>query len=258
MTPHDDPTPSPGPTPQGAGDSLQAGIEAALRAFVPDAARSDRALLDLLRYVEQLLEANRTINLVSRRNTEAHVLRFVRESLFLVGLLVEDAERLPSLERPVRLLDIGSGGGFPGLIAKIVLPGVETFLVDATRKKAAFLAQVARDLDLEHCTVLWARTEDLLNENHAGFRPETRHGFEWVTTKAVGSLEQSIRLALPFLDVGGVHWTFKGATLEDELSGCRRLFKQARLQRLRTAAIPGDAASWVVGIRRLPPATPRS
>jgi len=227
-------------------------ISEALEAFVPSSARGDAAATHLGTYVDMLLEANHTINLVSRRNTEEHVLRFVRESLFLAGVLVEDAERLGSLDRPVRLLDIGSGGGFPGMIVKIALPGVETYLVEATRKKAAFLANVARALDLSGCTVLWTRTEDLLQENHKAFRPETKHGFEWVTTKAVGSLEESTRLALPFLAVGGAHWTFKGPTLQEELGRCQRLFKQARLQRIRSVRIPGDADSWVVGIRRLP------
>lgn len=238
--------------------SLQRDIEATLQSHVPEAARGADAARDLVRFVELLLEANRTINLVSRRNTEGHVLRFVRESLFLAGLLVEDAERLPALERPVRLLDIGSGGGFPGMIVKIALPGVETYLVEATRKKAAFLAQVAQALDLAHCSILWARTEDLLNAEHAAFRPEMKHGFEWVTAKGVGSLEQSVRLALPFLDVGGVHWTFNGSTRDQELAACQRLFKQARLQRLRTAAIPGERASSVLGIRRLAPAPKRA
>jgi len=238
--------------------TLGAKMTAALEEHVPRAARADAAAAQLERYVEMLLETNRTVNLVSRQNTVEHVLRFVRESLFLTGVLVQDAERFSDLERPISLLDIGSGGGFPGLIIKIVLPGVETMLVDATRKKAAFLAEVARELDLSDCTVLWTRTEDLLNENHAAFRPETRHGFEWVTTKAVGSLEESTRLALPFLAVGGAHWTFKGSNLQAELTKCQRLFKQTRLQRLRSAQIPGDADSWVVGIRRLPPPGPHA
>ena len=235
-------------------DELMEGIAAALETFVPSKVQSDSALEDLQRYVALLLEANQTVNLVSRKDTEKHVLRFVRESLFLTGALVADAERFPSLERPVRLLDIGTGGGFPGMVVKIVLPGVETFLLDATRKKAAFLASVAKDLDISNCSILWSRTEDLLQEGHLAHRPEFKHGFEWVTTKAVGSLEHSTRLALPFLCVGGAHWTFKGSGLQEELASCRRLFKQTRLQRLQSIAVPGETDSWVVGIRRLPAA----
>jgi len=236
---------------------MQAGIAAALESFVPSNVHSDKALPDLIRYVDLLLEANRTVNLVSRKDTEKHVLRFVRESLFLAGALAVDAERFESLERPISLLDIGSGGGFPGMVVKIVLPGVETILVDATRKKASFLASVAKELDLSNCSILWARTEDLLNPAHQAHRPEFKHGFEWVTTKAVGSLEHSTRLALPFLCVGGAHWTFKGAGLQEELASCQRLFKQTRLQRLQAHPVPGETDSWVVGIRRLAPAGSR-
>lgn len=233
--------------------TLSSGIATALEAFVPPNVHSENALRDLLRYVEMLLEANRMVNLVSRKDTEKHVLRFVRESLFLAGALVADAERFSSLERPISLLDIGSGGGFPGMVVKIVLPGVETVLLDSTRKKATFLASVAKELDLSDCSILWAHTEDLLQEAHQAHRPEFKHGFEWVTTKAVGSLEHSTRLALPFLCVGGAHWTFKGSGLQEELASCQRLFKQTRLQRLQSHAIPGETDSWVLGLRRLPP-----
>jgi 16S rRNA (guanine527-N7)-methyltransferase len=236
---------------------LQAGIGSALQEFVPANVQSDNALRDIMRYITLLLEANHTVNLVSRKDTQKHLLRFVRESLFLAGALVADAARFPELGRPIRLLDIGTGGGFPGMVVKLALPGIETFLLDATRKKAAFLASVAKDLDLANCSILWARTEDLLRENHQAHRPEFKHGFEWVTTKAVGSLEHSTRLALPFLCVGGAHWTFKGPGLQEELASCDRLFKQTRLQRLQSQNVPGETDSWVVGIRRLAPSESR-
>jgi len=248
------------PTAEAGGDEdlLQAGVKKALEEFVPQEVRPEGVIEGLLRYVAMLLETNKRVNLVSRRDTERHVLRFVRESLFLTGALAKDAERLTPLERPLRLLDIGSGGGFPGMIVKIVLPGVETVLLDATRKKAGFLADVGKALDLKDLTVLWARTEDLLSEKNKAFRPEFKHGFDWVTTKAVGSLEHSTRLALSFLCVGGAHWTFKGADIQDELRSCQRLFKQTRMQRLLSREIPGETSSWILGLRRLPPAVSSS
>ena len=103
-------------------EPLERGIAQALEEFVPHDVRPADALAKLLVYVDMLLEVNQNINLVSRRDTERHVLRFVRESLFLTGALAKDAERMTPLERPLRLLNVGSGAGFPGMVIKIVLP----------------------------------------------------------------------------------------------------------------------------------------
>ena len=224
--------------------------------FVADAVRilpDDNRPADvealLCGYLGHLVETNAQINLVSRRNTLEHVERFTRECLFLARLLLEDWK---ALGRPARLLDIGSGGGFPGIVLNIAIPDVEIQIVESTRKKARFLAEIAAGLDLRHTSVVWGRAEDLADVQKLQYKKELQFAFDAVTGKALGSLEASTALARPFLRPGGAHWTFKGARCHAEVAAAHGYFRQSGFTPERIERIAGDAESWVVCVRRLP------
>ena len=218
----------------------------------------------LAAYLRLLLEANEGVNLVSRKDTHAHVARFTHECLFLARLLSDELEARKhtvadprgaqaSIE-PARLLDLGSGGGFPGLILKLAIPGAETTLVEGTQKKARFLADACRKLDLRGITVIWARAEALVASSSPYYKPALRRHFDWVTAKALGSLRESLDLAAPFLRPGGEHWTFKGPGYEAEVAGCRRRLAQLHCRMLRVERVPGDKESYVLAVQRQPDA----
>ena len=171
-------------------------------------------------------------------------------------LLVEDSKRL-GVEEP-RLLDLGSGGGFPGMVLKTLFPHLDATLVEATQKKARFLAETCEALDLKGITIIAARAEVLSNRGSKLFRPEFRHDFDWVTTKALGPISETVRLAAPFLRVDGVHWTFKGSGVRSETHAASRVLKQLRFKPLRVDQIPGFEESYVASFRRLPQVKPTS
>jgi 16S rRNA (guanine527-N7)-methyltransferase len=200
-------------------------------------------------YLAHLLERNREINLVSRKNTLVHVERFTSECLFLAHILMEE-RRKQALQRVPRILDIGSGGGFPGLVLKIAIPDLDMLMVEATRKKAQFLADVAAGLDLRQVRILWTRTEELLRAEKLAGSKEHAQRFDWVTGKALGTLRESCALAEPFLVTGGMHWTFKGKACDEELRAASGFFRQKGLAVHRVERIPGDAESYVVGVVR--------
>ena len=162
-------------------------VERAIEVLPPERRPEDLVGL-LCGYLSHLLERNQEVNLVSRRNTLVHVERFTRECLFLAKILSEDRERHLPAGRPPRLLDVGSGGGFPGLVLKIAIPDIDLLLVEATRKKARFLADVAAGLDLRQTRVVWGRTEELLRIETLSGRRELGQRFDWVTCKALGTL----------------------------------------------------------------------
>jgi 16S rRNA (guanine527-N7)-methyltransferase len=246
---------APRPDPEEVGLPIVASVEAAVSealAMLPEAQRPPGLETQLQTFLRRLLETNLHVNLVSRRDTLSHVARFTRECLFLARLLLEDAERLQR-QRPLRLLDLGSGGGFPGLVLKLALPDVEVQLVEGTRKKARFLAEASGALDLHKMGVLWARAEELADPRFPIHKPEFRNHFDWVSGKGLGKLQDSLELAAPFLAIEGAHWTFKGRACQEELQAASGLFRQRGFARLRLEPIPGDQESFVVGIRRLPP-----
>jgi 16S rRNA (guanine527-N7)-methyltransferase len=216
---------------------------------LPEADRVDDLEVLLCGYLAHLVERNRDINLVSRKNTLTHLQRFTAECLFLARILLEERRRWKAQRAP-RILDVGSGGGFPGLVLKIAIPDLEMLMVEATRKKAQFLADVSAGLDLRHTRIVWTRTEELLRAEKLAGTTEHQHRFDWVTGKALGSLRESCTMAEPFLVTGGIHWTFKGKACEEELRAASGLFRQKGLAVHRVERIQGDAESYVVGIVR--------
>ena len=117
----------------------------------------DGARLELLRaYAERLAAANARTNLTAVRDPHGIERRHIHESLALARLL-EDAGLLPT---GATVIDVGSGGGVPGIPLAIARPDLRVTLLEATGKKAAFLQETATTLGLERVAVLAARAED--------------------------------------------------------------------------------------------------
>jgi 16S rRNA (guanine527-N7)-methyltransferase len=142
----------------------------------------ERAREKLDAFVAALLKKNAALNLTAARTADA-VEDHVRDALFLV----------PHVHGP--LVDIGSGGGFPAIVLAIAT-GVRCTLVESLAKKAAFLRDVVRDLELD-VEVLAKRAEDVARD--AAYRAT----FSTATARAVGSATTVLELTIPFLVVGG-------------------------------------------------------
>lgn len=143
-------------------------------------------------------------NLVSKRARGELETRHIPEC-------VELAELLP--RGPHRLLDLGSGGGFPGMILAIVRPEVEVHLLDATAKKTAFLEQAGIELGVE-LTVHTGRAESMARGDLSG-------SFDVVTARAVAPLSKLVGWSIPFLRAGGLLCAVKGDRWAEELEEAR-------------------------------------
>lgn len=176
-----------------------------------DAARLGLALGDAQlalcgRYAERLVERNRTVNLTAIVEPRDIALKH-----FLDSLSVYAARRWAGSERVV---DIGSGAGFPGVALRIALPGIRLTCVEATGKKARFIAETCEKLGLD-VAVVNGRAEEL------GQDPEHRARHDVATARALGSLAQCAEYLLPFLRVGGEAVVWKGR-VEAELAPAER------------------------------------
>lgn len=150
---------------------------------------------------QELLRWNKKVNLTSICSLEEVVIKHLADSLSV----------LPLLQSGERLLDVGSGGGFPGLPLAIVDPAREVVTVDAVGKKIHFQRHVVRQLGLEHCIPLHMRIEDLPRWN--GFDT----GFDVVISRAFASIADFVLLAGPCLRQGGRLIAMKGPEGEREL-----------------------------------------
>ena len=143
-------------------------------------------------YRDELLAWNRTMNLTAITDREE-----VATKLFLDSLTVFLA--LPQgLTPATRLVDVGSGAGFPGIPLKIVRPDVPLTLVEATRKKARFLEHLVERLELSGVQIVAARAED------AAHVAEHREAYQVVTARALARLPIAVELTVPFCAIGGV------------------------------------------------------
>jgi 16S rRNA (guanine527-N7)-methyltransferase len=165
---------------------------------------SDLQLGQFQAYLAALTEWNRRKNLTSPGAlADAERVHFL-DSLSLVPVI----RREPEGAR--RLIDVGSGAGFPGLALKIALPELDVVLVEATGKKAEFLSYLKDSLALGEVEVLAERAE--LVARRGGYR----EAFDIATARAIGSLKLVMELTLPFCKIGGVLIAQRGGDAEEE------------------------------------------
>lgn len=163
-------------------------------------------------YLALLAEWSQRMNLVG--NTDPEV---VEQRHFLESIALGAALREREILRPESsVLDVGAGAGFPGVVLKIVWPATRLSLLEATAKKAAFLAALIDALGFDQTPVLTGRAETL------GHRPDLRGQFDLVVARAVAPLPTLLELTLPFARVGGRVVTPKGSRVDEELAAAAR------------------------------------
>jgi 16S rRNA (guanine527-N7)-methyltransferase len=198
------------------------GFEARLEAM--GASVSAATLAQLGDYLARLLAMNEQMNLTSIKEPEAAWERHILDSLTLLPLLA-------AVPAGARLVDIGSGGGVPGIPLAIARPDLEVTLVEATQKKAAFLSAVASAMSLSNVTVRSGRAEQL-------GRDELRGAFDVVTARAVSRLVTLAPLTMPFARPRGIVLLIKGQRAEEELAEAASVLGKQQATHEKTIATP--------------------
>jgi len=176
-----------------------------------DLALSDIQLEQFLRYRTELLDWNIRMNLTAIIDPEEVLLKHFLDSLSLLNVY----------DQPnTRLLDIGSGAGFPGIPLKIMRPTWQVVLLEATGKKVAFLQHVIETLQLQGIVALQGRAEDIAHNK------EYRATFDVVTARAVAALPTLLEYASPFCRVGGQIILPKKGTLVEEIAQGKQAARQ--------------------------------
>jgi 16S rRNA (guanine527-N7)-methyltransferase len=210
------------------------------RALQSDAAAMGWALPDqaaerLAGYRALLAKWNDTYNLTALRDPAQVRTQHLADCLAVVAPL-----RRHAAARPLRVLDVGSGGGLPGVVLAIVEPAWDVTCVDTVGKKAAFVRQVAAELGLPNLHAEHARVEAL----RAG-RP-----FDLITSRAFASLPDFVRLTRPLLAPGGAWMAMKGKRPDDEIAA---LSPDLRVTAVEPLQVPGlDAERCLVWMRPAP------
>lgn len=163
-------------------------------------------------YLDELWEWNRRINLTGLSHREKMVFELFLDSLIPTPFLAEKG----------RVLDVGSGAGFPGMPLKIYKPQLGVHLLEANAKKVSFLKQVIRLLGLKGIEVMKGRIEKDGDKLHP-------HGYNLITARALAPLGQTIAWCAPFLSPSGLLVSFLGERAEDVVEENRQMMEAHHL-----------------------------
>jgi len=193
---------------------------------------TDAQLNSLNLFAEELKKWNRKINLTAITDDEGIAVKHLVDSLSLLKVV----------RGPGRLLDIGSGGGFPCIPVKVVQPDLDIVSVDAVVKKVSFQKQAVRLLNLATFTAMHVRAETLAEQY-----PES---FDWVVSRAFSDIPSFVAMALPVLKQEGRIVAMKGKNAADEIDAAEGELAKlgARVESVLEFPLPcsGDVRSLVI------------
>ena len=162
------------------------------------------------RYLDLLLEANKNINLTGIRDPKAAVIKHTLDSLSASSAI-----------EGVKIIDIGSGGGTPGIPLAIALPEKKFYLIEATQKKASFLNEAIRALKLDNVEIICERGEHTTNLSA-----------DTVISRAFGTLNYLVTTSRHMVSKDGLFLAMKGKINPDEIRGLVSGFSVLQIQEI--------------------------
>ena len=182
----------------------------------------------LSRFVELLLEENTKLNLTAIRDADKVWPLHICDSLAIAPLIASAGAK--------RIIDLGSGGGVPGIPLACANPSLQVTLLDSTRKKIAALERIIAGIKLPNISTQWGRAEELAHE------PDFRESFDGLTARAVAALPLLIEYAAGFVRTGGRCWFSKSCDVENEIAAAAKSAKACRLQLVKSHrfSLPGE------------------
>lgn len=223
-------------------------LEQGLRKFGIGA--SSTQVKAILRHLELVAEWNERVNLTAVTAGREMVLKHALDSASVLSAV--------SVGPGTRVMDVGSGAGFPGLTLRCLVPGIRLVLLESLNKRCRFLEAASEELekvlDLPgEVQVLWGRAEE------AGQRVEFREQFDLVVARAVAELRILSEYCLPFCRVGGEFLAMKGPFVDEELESAAEALKKlgGEVLEVRRVELPEGAGSHsLVRVRKVR-ATPK-
>lgn len=187
-------------------------------------------------YMVLLVEWNEKINLTAITEPEEIILKHFIDSLTI----------LPFIEENKKILDIGTGAGFPGIPLKIVSPSSNVTLLDSLNKRILFLNEVMKELSLENIYAVHGRAEDFAQNN--------RENYDIVVSRAVARLNVLLEYMLPLTKIGGKAICMKAFDIEEELEEAKKAIQilGGELEKIEEIKLPEtDIVRKIMIIRKI-------
>lgn len=159
-------------------------------------------------FYNMLIDKNKVMNLTGITEFIEVVEKHFLDSIYL--------NHVTDLDQPVKIIDLGTGAGFPGIPLKIAFPEIEITLVDSLNKRIHFIEEVIEELGLTSIYAVHARAEELARNS------EYREKFDLCVSRAVANLSTLEEYCLPFVHIGGKFISYKSGEIEEEVQESKK------------------------------------
>ena len=190
------------------------------------------------KYMNMLVEWNEKINLTAITEPADVIDKHFIDSLTIEKYIKENA----------KIIDIGTGAGFPGIPLSIVREDLNTTLMDSLNKRINFLDEVIKENDLKNVDTVHSRAEELARNS------DFRAKYDVATSRAVASLNVLLEYMIPFVKVGGYCICMKGSNIDEELEKAKKALEllNAKVEKIDTFNLPGnDYGRNVIVIKKI-------
>ena len=190
-------------------------------------------------YADLLVEWNQKMNLTAITDPQEIMVKH-----FLDSLLPLTVVHLP---KGAKVIDVGTGAGFPGMALKIMRPDLRITLLDSLQKRLTFLQSLADELGIPDVSYLHARAED------AGRNPAHREQYDFAVSRAVANLRELSEYCLPLVRQGGYFISYKGYDVEAELAQAEKAVEVlgGKLEYVEKLELPGDNRRSLLFIKKI-------
>lgn len=165
----------------------------------------------LMQYMEEILMWNEKVNLTGITDRDEFV-----QKHFIDSLLVIDSTEF---NKAKSIIDIGTGGGFPGVPLAVCFPEKDFLLMDSLSKKIKIVKEICQELDIKNVTAVHGRAEEMARHK------ELRETFQLCVSRAVANMSTLSEYCLPFIEKGGTFIAYKGPDCEDEIEDAKEAIK---------------------------------
>lgn len=210
---------------------------------------SEEQLQQFLRYKELLLEWNEKMNLTAITDEKEIMLKHFADCISVLSVYTP--------KDGAKLIDVGTGAGFPGVPLKIAMPSLKVTLLDSLNKRINFLNELTLDLGLKDVECIHSRAEE------SGKNKLYREKFDICVSRAVANLAVLAEYCLPFVKVGGEFISLKGPDVEEELNASKNAIKilGGEIIKVEVLNIPftdiNHSIVTIKKVRQTPPKYPR-
>ncbi len=180
-------------------------------------------------------------------NDKVNVTAITEEKLFIVKHFIDSLLINHYLQGKESVIDIGTGGGFPGIPLKILNKNTKFTLIDSVNKKLNVIRDLSEKIKLENLEIIHTRAEDLASKK------EYREMFDVATTRAVSNLSTILEYMLPFVKVGGLAICMKGPNYKEELDEAKKAIEilGGKFEHIETFNLEGEMERNVLVIKKV-------